>query len=201
MSTNFLVKYAPPDSLLDRCWRYSTAYLALQAQNGLITNQIAMSILSTIYNYTQRSAVYNQTTGKVILCVGGKYGQIHKLRLPMVVDLAVIKTKVSRTHVNVGGHISLTARIVNRSPRLSKATKVKFYLTKKRKLNDQAILIGSSKLQSLAYKEKKTLRLSVDLSEQITAGRYFLIGYVDEKRRNHDPIPENNMAAIKIQLQ
>jgi hypothetical protein len=193
VSTNFLAKYELPDSVLDRCWRYRNVYLALQSYNGLITNPIAMDILSSVYNYTQRSAVYNQTTGKVILCVGGKYGQIHKLRLPMTVDLEVIKSKVSDTYVRVGGNVSLATRIANRSPRPSKATKVKFYLSKKRKLNTRAILIGTRKLQSLAYKKKKTLRLSIDLPEQITAGKYFLIICVDENRRNNDPNPENNI--------
>lgn len=152
-----------------------------------------MDILSSVYNYTQRSAVYNQTTGKVALCVGGKYGQIHRLRLPLVVDLAVIKTKVSGSNVSVGGHMSLTARIVNRSPRPSKATKVRYYLSKKRKLNARAILIGTSRLRSLGYRKRKTLRLSIDLPGQITLGKYFLIICVDESGRNNDPNPENNI--------
>jgi hypothetical protein len=159
-----------------------------------------MNILSSVYYYTQRSAVYNQTTGKVTLCVGGKYGQIHKLSLPMTVDLAVIKTKVRDTNVNVGGHMSLTARIVNRSPRPSKATKVKFYLSKKRKLNAQAIHMGTRKLPSLAYKKKKTLRLTIDLPEQITAGKYFLITCVDENGRNNDPIQENNIFILSEKI-
>jgi len=195
-STNFLVKYEDPYSILDRCWRYSNIYLALQSRNGLITNPIAMDILSTAYNYTQRSAVYNQTSGKITLCVGGKYGQIHKLRLPMVVDLAVIKAKVRSAHVSVGGQLSLTTRIVNRSPRPSKATKVKFYLSKKRKLKAKAILIGTAKLKSLAYKKKTTLRLSLDLPEHITAGEYYLIFSVDESRRNNDPNPDNNISVL-----
>ena len=193
VSTNFLVKYEPPDSVLDRCWRYSNAYLALQGYNGLITNPIAMDILSSVYNYTQRSAVYNQTTGKVTLCVGGKYGQLHRLRLPLIVDLAVVKTKVSDDNVSVGGHMSLAAKVVNRSPRPSRATKVRFYVSKKRKLNAQAILIGTSKLSSLTYRKKETVRLSIDLPEQITAGKYFLIICVDESGRNNDPNPENNI--------
>jgi hypothetical protein len=192
VSTNFLVKYAPPASLLDKCWRYSNIYLALQSYNGLIMNSTAMDILSTAFNHTQRSTVYNQTSGKVMLCVGGKYGQIHKLRLPMVVDLAVIKAKVSRTDVAIGEPIHITARVVNRSPRPSKATKIKFYLSKKRKLHSKATLIGTCKLRSLDYKKKKTIRLNSNLPEYVKSGEYYLFISVDEKGRNNDPQPKNN---------
>jgi hypothetical protein len=200
VSTNFLVKYEPPDSILDICWRYANIYLGLQSHNGLVTHPIAMDILSTAYNHTQRSAVYNMTTGKVTLCVGGKYGKIHKLFLPMAVDLAVLKTKVSSMQINTGGAPNITARIVNRSPRPSKATKVKFYLSKRRKLNAKAVLIGTAKLRALRYKKKKTVRLNKALPERVGAGEYYLIMIVDESKRNNDPHPENNIVIFKEKI-
>lgn len=192
VSTNFLVKYARPDSILDRCWRYSNIYLALQGYSGIITNQNAMDILNTAYNYTQRSAVYNQTTGKVILCVGGKYNQLHKLRLTMINDLAIIKTKVSHTKIIPGDKLDFSARIVNRSPRPSKAAKLRIYLSKKRKISSRSIPILESKIRSLSYKQKKILRASVVLPDNIPSGKYFLIFCADENGRNNDPIPDNN---------
>jgi len=83
---------------------------------------------------------------------------------------------------------------LNRSPRPSKTTKLKVYLSKKRKLNAQSILIKEAKLRSLAYKQKKTLRLSANIPANIPDGKYFLVFCVNEKGRNNDPNQANNIS-------
>ena len=79
-------------------------------------------------------------------------------------------------------------------------TAVKFYLSKKPKLNKNSIQIGDSTLASIAPGMKKTIRLSDKLSASITPGSYYLIACVDENDLNHDSKKANNKvsAAKKV---
>jgi len=197
VSTNFLVRYAAPDSILDRCWRYQRAYNALESHNGRITEENALSILESVYNYTQRSAVYNQTIGRIRVVAGGKYNQVHTFHLPMIVDLANIKTMASPTRLAAGGRVRLVARVANLSPRPSSPTGINFYLSNKRRLGKRAICIGSRRLPSIESGEKRTIRLRIDLPDDIEPGEYHLISCVNENGRNNDDDEKNNVSVCK----
>ena len=62
--------------------RYDIITGRLKERDGVVSQQEAVAILSEakIPGRTQWSAVYNLTTGEVLICMGEKYGQAHSLK-------------------------------------------------------------------------------------------------------------------------
>ncbi len=201
VSTNFFIDKAAPDSILFLCPRYEEAYRVLESYNGLITEEIAFDILESVsakgtgYDGSGESvwsSVYNSTTGDVNYCIDRGYDNIQRFRLPMIVDLADIKTTANPTRLDANGKMRLVARITNLSPSLSSATTVDFYLSRKRRLNKRSILIGSRRVPSIAYEGTRNIRLRINLPDEIKSGKYYLISCVNEDGANNDDDEENN---------
>jgi hypothetical protein len=91
VATNFVINNAAPDSILDSCERYRTAYTFLKKHNGYISQIEAMGILENVsvpYDATwpfatQWSVVYNTTTGEVNAVVGRRFHDVFEFKLKM----------------------------------------------------------------------------------------------------------------------
>ena len=209
VSTNFVIDNAAPDSILHRCLRYAGAYSVLESYNGLITEEIAFDILESVsvkgtgYDGSGESlwsSVYNSTTGDVNYCIDRGYDNIQRFHLPMLVDLANIKTTVNPTRLDANGKMRLIARITNLSPRASSSTTVDFYLSRKRTLNKRSMLIGSRRVPSIAYGGTRNIRLRTNLPDEIKSGKYYLISYVNEGGQNNDDDEENNASVYDSRI-
>ncbi|UCC99191.1 MAG: linear amide C-N hydrolase, partial [Phycisphaerales bacterium] len=66
--TNFVVSGKSHEQALNSCWRYNTAYTALQELQGRVTSEHAMELLKNVsWGNTVWSTVYGQSTGKIQL--------------------------------------------------------------------------------------------------------------------------------------
>lgn len=65
-------------------WRYDTVYGALEATQGALDIDSALTLLSEVAQPdTQWSVVYNQTTGAISIVMGRDYATIHEFQLPL----------------------------------------------------------------------------------------------------------------------
>jgi len=91
VATNFIIDKAAPDTLLDRCDRYKTAYTILRNARGNISQTEAMDVLKSVAEpyardwpfATQWSAVYNLKTGTIDAVVGRQFEHIFRFNLSM----------------------------------------------------------------------------------------------------------------------
>lgn len=201
--TNFMIGGAPPDSLLGHCERYAAVYTELHNHNGLINMQIGMDILGSVsrymlpvgdgrFIYTVWSAIYDLTDGRLNICPGTQYGNLESFRLDMIRDLKVVKSRITPKRLQKGDKFELTTQIRNNSPRPSKSTTIRYYLSKKKTIDDTAILLTKRSFKSLKSKKKRSLQIERFLNKPIEAGSYYLVTVVDEEGLNNDPKPKNN---------
>ena len=134
------------------------------------------------------------------MVAGGQFDQVHTFHLPMIVDLVNIETAAYPTRMNAGDRMRLVARITNLSPRLSRPTRINFYLSNRRRLCNRAIRIGSRRLPSIESEGKKTIRLRIDLPDDIEPGEYYLISCLNENGRNNDDNEKNNASVSRKKI-
>jgi len=201
--TNFMVSGAPPDSLLGHCERYAAVYTSLYHYNGLINLQIGMDILGSVsrymlpvgdgrYIYTVWSAIYDLTGGELNVCPGTRYGNLERFNLDMVRDLKLVKSRMKPYHLQKGDKFELITEIQNNTPRPSKNTAVYYYLSKKKTIDEEAILLTKRSFKALKSKKKRTLQVERFLNKSLEPGSYFLVTVVDKEGHNNDPRPKNN---------
>jgi hypothetical protein len=84
VATNFLVAEEKPKGADSSCWRYNSAYEALNTANGKLSWEEAMSIASKAsVDTTLWSVVYNLTRGDIQVVVGRNYDRVHTFQLEM----------------------------------------------------------------------------------------------------------------------
>lgn len=82
VSTNFVISESMPEGAGSDCWRYNTAYEALQGANGNLSPQGAMALLQSVsQSNTIWSLVYGLSSGDVQVAMNRKYDQLHAFRL------------------------------------------------------------------------------------------------------------------------
>lgn len=209
--TNFMIKGAAPDSFLDVCWRYDTVYNVLESSNGIINRKKGMDILSSVsvwhvprgngrYTYTCWSVIYDITDGHVDVCPGRQYDIKKHFKLDMVNDLEAARVQMTPLTMTTAGKLKASLRIKNLSPHPSNKTFVKFYLSRTKKLREDAILIARKKLTSIKAGGKTTVRMENNLPGGISSGAYYLIGIIDEEGKLNDPQRNNNTIASLKQI-
>jgi len=83
-ATNFVMWGMTPESAKSSCWRYRTAYEALERAGGSISQQQAMTLLQDVsQGRTTWSAVYNMITGDIGIAMGRPYDNMHRFKLEM----------------------------------------------------------------------------------------------------------------------
>jgi len=84
VATNFLIAEQQPEGAGSECWRYNSAYEALDAAGGQVSREEAMSIVrEASVDTTVWSVVYNLTTGSIDVAMGGNYAQVHSFAQEM----------------------------------------------------------------------------------------------------------------------
>jgi hypothetical protein len=84
VATNFHLTEIQPDGANAPCRRYNAAYEALAAANGSVSPSEAMDILQRVsMPSTLWSAVYDMTTGEVVLVMDREYDRVLSFHLPM----------------------------------------------------------------------------------------------------------------------
>ena len=116
------------------------------------------------------------------------------------IDLKINLVKCKPKKPKLGKKITLICKIKNLGEVKSFPASVKFYLSPKRKLSKNSILIGDTPLAAISPGKVKTLRLRDELSVDIPPGSYYLIASVDEEDLNHDSKKANNQAAAKKKI-
>jgi hypothetical protein len=82
VSTNFLISIEDPQDSNSSCWRYNTAFQALQDAQGYITEGEGMEILESVaQSNTIWSILYNRSSGAISVSVGRDFKNIHKFEL------------------------------------------------------------------------------------------------------------------------
>jgi hypothetical protein len=82
VSTNFVISESMPEGARSECWRYNSAYEALQEANGSLSPSGAMALLQSVSQpNTIWSLVYSLSTGDVQVAMDRGYDQVHKFRL------------------------------------------------------------------------------------------------------------------------
>jgi hypothetical protein len=93
--TNFIISGRSTEQALNSCWRYKTAYTALQESQGRVNSEQAMEILkNTSKANTVWSTVYGQSTGKIQLAMDTDYGHVYEFSLKMK-DIKGTKTRIA----------------------------------------------------------------------------------------------------------
>ena len=82
VSTNFIISGKTHEEAMFSCWRYNRAYTSLQNWDGEISQDQAMSILSTVsQSNTIWSVVYNATNMNIEVAMDRDYNEIHEFEL------------------------------------------------------------------------------------------------------------------------
>jgi hypothetical protein len=145
-----------------------------------------------VYVSTVWSGIYGLTKGLLEVYPGTQYGNQEAFKLDMVNDLAVLKTRIKPLTMDPGDEFQATVKVKNLSPRRSQKTDVRVYLSKSKKVTEDAAYLGRQKLAPLDANKAKTLRFRNALDAAIEPGSYFLIAVVDQKEKNNDPKTKNN---------
>jgi hypothetical protein len=183
----------------------------LKSSKGIIDREEGMDILSSVsvwqvphgnglFTYTCWSVVYDMTAGDVDVCPGRQYDVKKHFKLEMVNDLEAVKVQMTPLTMTSGGKLKASLRVRNLSPRPSKRTYVKFYLSTTKKLGEDAVLIARKRLPCIKAGGETTLRAEKYLASRIGSGVYYLIGIVDEEGKLNDPQRKNNTVASQVQL-
>jgi penicillin V acylase-like amidase (Ntn superfamily) len=209
--TNFSIRNQPRSSLLGRCWRYDIAYLALQAQNGIVNIEEAMEIMRSIsilvpatkdhpeYR-TNWSAVYNQTRGEMMVCGRANYEVTHSRPCPLNTDFKNIKTKVKTVNIPAGKPIRAAVLLKNKSPRWSHSAGLEFFLSERKKITETSIFLGEKPLPSLAPGKKGTLKAKFIVPPDTDPGSYFVVSRIKLGDLNRDENTKNNTSPSKIKV-
>jgi hypothetical protein len=81
MATNFLCS-AADGTLRGKCWRYDQVLDEMEASDGFLNTQEAISLLGEVaQTNTQWSVVYNSSTGSVDVVMGQAYYDVHSFKL------------------------------------------------------------------------------------------------------------------------
>jgi hypothetical protein len=84
VATNFVIAEELPRGAQSGCWRYNTAYAALQRTEGTMSTPEAMPLLQEVsQENTIWSAVYNMTSGQIQVAMDRQYGRVHAFQLKM----------------------------------------------------------------------------------------------------------------------
>jgi predicted choloylglycine hydrolase len=79
VSTNFVLTGLSKEERRAMCYRYRTAYDALEEKSGIITAQDAVTILENVsQSNTIWSVVYNVVKNDIHVAIGRKYGELHE---------------------------------------------------------------------------------------------------------------------------
>ncbi len=202
-TTNFMHRGRAPDAVLGECFRYAAMYATLQSYSGLISRWTGMEILASVSRYrlpagddvyvsTVWSGIYDLTKGLLEVYPGTQYDNQEAFKLDMVNDLAVLKTRIKPLSLDPGDEFQAAVKVKNLSPRPSKKTDVRLYLSKTREVTEDAFYMGRQKLGALNAGKAKTLRFRDTLEAAIEPGSYFLVAVVDQKENNNDPVTRNN---------
>jgi hypothetical protein len=82
VATNFVIAEEMPHGATSSCWRYNTAFAALQEAEGHVSGEGALALLAEVsQGNTMWSVVYEQNGGDVQVVVGRQYAQVHSFRL------------------------------------------------------------------------------------------------------------------------
>jgi hypothetical protein len=85
VATNFLLSEVHPQGAQSPCWRYNTAWQALERNGGLVEPDESMRLLQQVSqggSYgTRWSVTYDMSRGDVRIAMGRHYEQVHKFRL------------------------------------------------------------------------------------------------------------------------
>jgi hypothetical protein len=203
-TTNFMHRGRAPDAVLGECVRYAAMYTTLESYSGLISRWTGMEILASVsrymlpvgddvYVYTVWSGIYDLTGGLLEVYPGTEYNNQETFKLDMINDLTVMKTRVKPLSLTPGDEFRAAVKVKNLSPRPSRKTDVRFYLSKTKKIKDDATYLGRQKLGALKANKTKTLRLRDTLHAPVEPGSYYLVAVVDPKGRNNDPRTRNNL--------
>jgi hypothetical protein len=80
--TNIPVYNVPLDMLISGCWRYDRIYAKLLLQNGILSRDDSMALLSEIANiWTEWSAVYDIARKRIFLALDFNYDPVYEFRL------------------------------------------------------------------------------------------------------------------------
>ncbi len=79
VSTNFVITGKTADQAIASCWRYKTAWQALEASEGRISESEALQLLSDVsQSSTIWSVVYNSSTKGISVSMGRDYDRVHR---------------------------------------------------------------------------------------------------------------------------
>ena len=82
VSTNFIITGYPFDDSPSDCWRYNTAFNALEENNGIITTDGAMVLLKDCSQpITMWSVVYAGRSGGISVAAGRQYSNVHRFSM------------------------------------------------------------------------------------------------------------------------
>jgi hypothetical protein len=202
---------APPDSLLGYCERYAADYTSLSNFIGLINAQTGMDILASVarhmllvgdgrYIYTVWSAIYDLTAGGLNICPGTQYGNLERFDLDVVRDLKLVKSRIKPRKLKKGDKFELVTQVKYNSPRPSKNTTVRYYLSKNKVMDGDSIFLTKRRFKSLKSKKNRTLQIERYLNKPVETGSYYLVTVVDEEGRNNDPKLKNNKFVSKSKV-
>lgn len=80
VSTNYLLS----EKIQPQCWRYNTAFAALEEELGVLSQDQAMDLLEAVkQSSTMWSVLYNLTSGQISLAMGKDYDHVHTFQLPV----------------------------------------------------------------------------------------------------------------------
>ena len=188
------------------CWRYWRLLLWLNECNGIVTETRAFEFLEAVAPQpnsdsgsvrTVWSSVYNKIYGTWKLVLDREYDDVYVFSMPLVTDLAVssVRLLTKPAQLKPGGKIRLLTKIKNAGIRPSTATKVAFYLSKRKKLtgNGNAMLIDSCDLKALATGRATKIRTSVRIPEDLTPGGYYIIACIDPDGDCREESTKNNV--------
>ena len=82
VSTNFVISDNVPQGAHSACWRYNLVYETLENAAGKVSPQDALALLEqTSQQNTMWSAVYNMTSGDILVAVGKQYDRVKSFKL------------------------------------------------------------------------------------------------------------------------
>ena len=103
-------------------------------------------------------------------------------------------------NVKAGKAIRVAAKTINPTLRLSHRASVEFYLSKRRRLTDEAVPLGKKLLPALTPGKTKTTSARFIVPSDILPGEYYLISNINPGDHNRDNRMRNNVsvAAEKV---
>jgi len=190
------------------CVRYWSLLLWLNECNGILTEERAFEFLEAVAPQptsdsssarTVWSSVYNKINGTWKLVLDREYDEVYEFSMPLVTDLALTSFKLltKPALMEIGGKVRLLAKVKNAGIRPSAATKVAFYLSNRKKINSESVLLDSCKLKVLAAGRATNIRTSARIPSDLTPGGYFIIARLDPDGDCREENTKNNVRISK----